>query len=61
METSKQTGGLLDRGYGKPAQDKTLLGGAGPYDLDKLNAEQTGQLVQLLRIAAPDNIVGETD
>ncbi len=52
---------VLDRASGRPGPDRSFHGFVGAYDLDKLNGEQTNQLAHLLRLAAPEGIIGDTD
>jgi hypothetical protein len=52
---------LLDRAYGKSAPDRSPPGFVGSYDLDKLTNEQLHTVTSILKLAAPEGAVGDTD
>ncbi len=52
---------LLGWAYGRPAQDRTTDGLVGSYDMSKLSDDQIRTVADILRIAAPEGSVGETD
>ena len=51
---------LLDRGYGKPAQEVRYSGIVGNYNLEGLSDEELDQFIALARKASAD-VIGESD
>jgi hypothetical protein len=54
---------LLNRGHGKVAQPLTAGrgGGRGNYDFSRFTPEQIRQGYELMKLASPDGVIGETD
>src|SRR5271165_821385 len=52
---------LLDRAYGKAAQPHRNSGNVGNYDLSKLTDDQLRTTYEILKLAAPDHVIGDAD
>lgn len=53
---------ILDRAFGKPkTAPVTSVGLVGTYDMSKLNNDQVRTVADILRLAAPSDVVGEAD
>jgi len=52
---------LLDRAYGKAAQPYRHSGNVGNYDLSKLTDDQLRTTYEILKLAAPDHVIGDAD
>jgi hypothetical protein len=52
---------VLDRGYGKSAPPPQRRLGGGSYDFSRLTPEQVRQGYELMKLASPEGVIGETD
>jgi hypothetical protein len=52
---------FLDRGYGKAATPPASRGSGGTYDFSRFTPEQIRQGYELMKLASPEGVIGETD
>jgi hypothetical protein len=53
---------LLDRGHGKAAPPPmSRRGGTGTYDFSRFSPDQVRQAYDLMKLASPEGVIGETE